>query len=330
MMVRYLAALSHRFDFMTYRSLLLALVFMMVVLTTENAHAQAPSAAEVAFFESKVRPLLVQRCHECHSTKAKKSKGKLLLDSRDAILKGGESGAAVVVGQPGKSLLIEAVRHTKPDLQMPRSGKLSAGEIAILEEWIRRGVPYPGPAVAVNDRDGIDWVRGRAFWSFQPPTKSSLPAVRDKGWPRNRIDAFLIADMEKRGLTPSAPADPRVLIRRATFDLTGLPPTPVEIDSFLNDTRAKPQAAYEALIDRLLASPDYGERWGRAWLDLARYCDIAEPWAEGKGQPWLYRDWVVKAFNEDLPYNEFVIKQLAADLLPKSEPRDRAALGLWA
>ena len=148
-----------------------------------------------------------------------------------------------------------------------------------------------------------------------------LPAVRDKRWPQGRIDAFLLAEMEKRTLAPSNVAERRVLIRRATFDLIGLPPTPDEVETFLNDCESpKPQAAYERLIDRLLASPQYGERWARFWLDLARYCDIAESWAEGKGQPWLYRDWVVQAFNEDMPYDQFVQKQLAADLMPEAGP----------
>ncbi len=292
--------------------------------------AQASSPADVAFFESKVRPLLIERCHECHSAKSKKIKGKLLLDSQTAILKGGESGPAVVLGKPDESLLILAVRYTKDDLQMPPTRKLAKNELAILEEWVRRGVPYPGSTVAVKKNDGIDWSEGRKFWSFQFPKAASLPVVSNKAWPRNRLDTLLLAEMEKRGLTPSPQADPRVLIRRATFDLTGLPPLPEDIEAFVKacaGPNAKTQAAYEALVDRLLASPDYGERWARVWLDLARYCDIAEPWAEGKGQPWLYRDWVVRAFNEDLPYHQFVIKQLAADLLPSADPRDRAALG---
>ena len=303
-----------------------AILFLLLV--PGIAAAQTPSAADVAFFESKVRPILVERCHECHSAKAKRVRGKLLLDSRDAILKGGESGPAVVPGEPSKSLLIEAVRYGKADMQMPPTRKLPAHEIAILEEWVRRGMPYPGPAVVVKKSEGIDWGTARSFWSFQPPKLATLPGVKNKSWPRGRIDALLLADMEKRGLTPSSPADPRVLIRRATFDLTGLPPTPEEVDAFVREcASARPQATVERLIDRLLASPDYGERWGRFWLDLARYCDIAEPWAEGKGQAWLYRDWVVKALNDDLPYDRFVVKQLAADLEPNADPRDRAALG---
>jgi hypothetical protein len=250
-------------------------------------------------------------------------KGKLLLDSRAAILKGGVSGPAVTPGDIDKSLLIEAVRYGREDLQMPPKGKLTAAEIKVLEEWVRRGAVFPGTSTSVNE-SGIDWAKGRAFWSFQPPKHAATPTVANTAWPQKPIDAFILAELEKRNLAPSKGADRRVLIRRATFDLIGLPPTPEEIDAFVND---KNPDAYPRLIDRLLASPHYGERWGRYWLDLARYCDIAEPWAEGKGQAWLYRDWVVQAFNDNTPFDHFVQKQLAADLLPDAAPKDRAALG---
>ena len=299
-------------------------VIALVLTICWGGACRAQTPADVEFFESKVRPLLVNRCHECHSTKAKKMKGKLLLDSREAILKGGASGPAAISGDADKSLLIQAVRYAKEDLQMPRNGKLPAHEIAVLEEWVRRGAPYQGPAVALANEAGIDWAKGRTFWSFQPPKMASPPEVRDKAWRQRRSDSFILAELEKRNLTPTKPAERRVLIRRTTFDLIGLPPTPEEIDAFVND---KAPDAYAKLIERLLASPHYGERWGRVWLDLARYCDVAEQWAEGKGEPWLYRDWVVRAFNEDLPYDQFVQQQLAADLMPGAAPRDLAALG---
>ncbi|MSQ95271.1 MAG: DUF1553 domain-containing protein [Gemmataceae bacterium] len=302
----------------------LGTVLLSAMLMPGLSAAQSPSPTDVDFFESKVRPLLVQRCHECHSTKIKKQKGGLLLDSRAAILEGGDTGPALVPGHPEKSLLMQAVRQVNQKLQMPRNGKLRAQEIAVLEEWIRRGAPYPGSTDTIKQTAGIDWAKGRKFWSFQSPALQPLPDLRDKAWPQRRGDHFILAELEKRELSPSKPADHRVLIRRATFDLIGLPPTPAEIDAFVNDKNAD---AYARLIDRLLASPQYGERWGRFWLDLARYCDIPEPWADYKGQPWLYRDWVVRAFQEDLPYDQFVQKQLAADLMPKSEPGDRAALG---
>jgi hypothetical protein len=300
------------------------LVTVCAVTITWCSAASAQMSGDIDFFESKVRPLLIKRCHECHSTQAKKRKGKLSLDSREAILKGGVSGPAVVPGAPDKSLLIQAVRYSKEDLQMPRGGKLPASEIAVLEEWVRRGAVYPGPAAKLVNEDGIDWAKGRVFWSFQTPKVIPLPKVRNEAWPRNRIDTFLLAEMEKRELTPTKIAERRVLIRRASFDLVGLPPTPDEIDAFVND---KNPDAYAKLIDRLLASPHYGERWGRFWLDLARYCDVAEQWAEGKGQAWVYRDWVVQAFNDDMPFDRFAQMQLAADLMPGAQPKDRAALG---
>lgn len=301
----------------------LVVIFLISILA-QPLVAQTP--ADLVFFESKVRPLLSSRCFECHSEKSKRVRGKLWLDSHDGVHKGGVTGPAVIAGKPDESLLMRAIRHTKGSPQMPPSGKLSANEIAILEEWVRRGAHYPGSSM-VSKRETINWDEARKFWSLVPPKAATLPLVKDKEWARTRIDTLLLADMEQRQLRPSRVAEPRTLIRRATFDLTGLPPTPAEIDSFVKEWEKEPQAAYERLIDRLLTSPDYGERWARVWLDLARYCDVAEPWAEGKGQPWPYRDWVVRAFNEDLRYDQFVIKQLAADLQPNAHPRDRAALG---
>jgi hypothetical protein len=296
---------------------------LLLLATCGAAAAETPSAADLSFFETKVRPLLAERCQRCHSTQAKKQKGGLLLDSRAGILKGGGRGPAVVPAQPEKSLLIQAVRHANDSLKMPPGGPLPASAVAVLEEWVRRGAPFPeaGPAGA---RKAVDLAEGRKFWSFQPPRLIVPPAARDSAWPRRRLDAFVLAELEKHGLTPSAPASRRVLIRRATFDLVGLPPPPEEVEAFVNDP--DPEACTR-LVDRLLASPLYGERWGRFWLDLARYCDIAEPWSESKGQPYLYRDWVVQVFNDDLPYDQFVQRQLAADLMPEASPGDWAALG---
>src|SRR5262249_41749309 len=269
--------------------------------------AAQPTPEDVAFFEAKVRPLLAERCHSCHSTKAGKQRGGLLLDSRAGLRKGGDSGPAGVPGPPEESLRLRAVRHQDASLQMPPKGKLPPREVAVLEEWVRRGAPFPGPE-AGPFRPKIDLAAGRRFWSFQPVRPCPPPATRDRSWARERLDSFVLAELEKLGLAPSPPADRRTLIRRATFDLTGLPPTPAEVEAFVNDPAAD---AYEKLIDRLLASPRYGERWGRFWLDLARYCDVAEPWAECKGAAYLYRDWVIRAFNDDLPYDQFVVKQLA-------------------
>jgi hypothetical protein len=285
---------------------------------------RADSPGDVAFFEAKIRPLLHEHCFSCHSGQPKKQKGGLSLESRASLLKGGDSGPAILPTEPGKSLLIKAVHYQDATLQMPPKGKLPERELALLEEWVRRGAPYPGTSEKTENKTTINLAEGRKFWSFQPVRQVALPGIKNKNWPRRSIDHFLLAEMEKRNLEPSAVAPARALIRRATFDLTGLPPTPEEVEAFENDTSPD---AYARLIDRLLAAPQHGERWGRLWLDLARYCDVAEPWAENKGQAYLYRDWVVRAFNEDLPYDRFIHKQLAADLLPDHQPGDRAALG---
>lgn len=283
----------------------------------------ADSADDAAFFEKKVRPILFARCQECHSNRTGKKRGGLLLDSRAAILAGGDSGPAAVSGDPAKSLLVQAIRHEHATLTMPPAGKMPAAEIAALVEWVQRGVVYPGAGPVVG-REGIDFAAGKRFWSFVAATTHAPPAVRDQNWPRGRVDHFVLAEMEKRGLTSSPETDRRTLIRRVTFDLIGLPPSSEEVDAFAADTRPD---AYERLIDRLLASPRHGERWGRFWLDLVRYCDVAEDWAETKGARWLYRDWVIAAFNQNTPYDDFILKQLAADQMPGTAPADRAALG---
>jgi hypothetical protein len=280
--------------------------------------------ADIAFFEAKVRPLLAEHCYSCHSVKAKRPKGGLLLDTRGTALRGGDSGPALVPGQPNKSLLVMAVRYRDEGLQMPPKGKLGERDIALLEEWVRRGAPFPPDKTTKITKEGPSLEEGRKFWSFRPPAPRPLPVLKNAAWPRRDIDAFILAELEKRGLEPGPAVTRRDLIRRATFDLVGLPPTPAQVQDFIHDKRPD---AYARMVDRLLSSPQYGERWGRFWLDLARYCDIAEPWAECKGQPYLYRDWVVQAFNDDLPYNHFVMKQLAADLMPGGKPGDRAALG---
>jgi hypothetical protein len=308
-----------------------ALLFLWLSFVSVPLSAAEPAAVPVLspedrdFFEKKVRPLLVNECHKCHSGSAKKQRGGLLLDRRAAILKGGDTGPAVVAGQPDQSLLIQAVHYRDANLQMPPTGKLASHQLAVLEEWVRRGVPFPEAGPAVAARQGIDLEKGRQFWSFQPPRIVPLPLIRQRDWPRQRLDWFVLAELEKHHLSPSAPASRRTVIRRVTFDLTGLPPTPEEVEAFVNDTSAD---AAERLVERLLAAPAHGERWGRFWLDLVRYCDIPEQWAEVKGSPWLYRDWVVRACNEEMPYDRFVQLQLAADQMPDATPADRAALGL--
>ena len=276
-------------------------------------------ARDVDFFEKQVRPVLAARCYECHSTQ-KKIKGGLALDTREATLKGGETGPAVVAGEPEKSLMIEAVRYKNHDLQMPPKGRLSDGEIKTLEDWIKRGAPDPRTAAVVAapvKLHGMSVAQGRSFWSFVPLSNPVPPAVKKAAWVKSPVDAFVLAGLEKNGLHPAPAADKRTLIRRATFDLTGLPPTPEDVDQFLGD--ASPDA-FSNVIERLLASPQYGERWGRHWLDVARYADsngMDENIAYGHA--WRYREYVVKAFNDDKPFDQFLIEQIAGDLLPHSE-----------
>ena len=304
-----------------------ALLLLAIIgqLPAEPAVDAAPqfAPAEIEFFEKKVRPILVARCYECHSANKQPPEGNLLLDRREGVLQGGDTGPAAAPGDPEKSPLVKGIRYNDAELQMPPTGKLPAAEIEVLIEWVRRGLPYPKSEAGAIARRTIDIAEGRKHWAFQPVRLQPLPAADDR-WSAERIDAFVLGGLQEHSLSHSPPADAQTLIRRAKFDLVGLPPTPDEVETFAAD--AAPDA-YERLIDRYLASPHYGERWGRHWLDLARYCDVPESWREGEAQAWLYRDWVIAAFNRDLPYDDFVRQQLAADLLPGAIPADNAALG---
>ncbi|MCD6052774.1 MAG: Planctomycete cytochrome, partial [Verrucomicrobia bacterium] len=289
--------------------------------------AEDPKGVE--FFENKVRPLLVERCFECHST-TKKIKGGLSLDSKEAILKGGDTGPGLVAGNPDASLLIKAVRYHDENLQMPPKKKLEEAQVKDLEAWVKMGAPDPRTAAAgkLNPFDSI-MAEGKKHWAFQPVKKPAQPTVKNAAWVKSPIDAFVLAKLESKEMQPTMPADKRTLIRRAYFDLTGLPPTPEEVSAFLTD---RTPDAYEKLIDKLLASPRYGERWGRHWLDVARYADTKGYLAGGVerrfGYSYTYRDYVVRAFNEDIPYDRFIKEQIAADLLPLGEDkRPLAALG---
>ncbi|HRE84155.1 MAG TPA: PSD1 and planctomycete cytochrome C domain-containing protein [Opitutaceae bacterium] len=290
----------------------------------------ALSPDDVEFFEAKVRPILVDACYSCHSAEAGKSKGGLRLDTKSTLLRGGELGPALVAGNPERSLLIEAVRYKNEDLQMPpqeKGGKLSAEQIAVLEEWVRRGAP--DPRTEAGSADPMDMEVARQHWAFQPVVKSPLPAVKQNSWVKTPVDAFVLAALEEKGLAPSPTIDPAGLLRRVTYDLTGLPPTPEERDDFLRDP--SPQA-YARVVERLLASPRYGERWGRFWLDVARYADT-QGYTVGNVErrfsfSHTYRDYVIRAFNDDRPFAEFIRDQLAADQRVEEKGRDPlAAMG---
>lgn len=285
----------------------------------------------VDFFEKKIRPVLVKECYECHSAQAKtdgKLKGGLLLDTRQATATGGDSGPALVPGKIEQSLLIEAIRYGEDSYKMPPSGKLPDSVIADFEKWIAMGAADPrdgNPAPAA--RSEFNWKEARKHWSLQSPQKHEPPNVVDKNWATTRIDRFILARSEAADLKHALPADRRTLLRRACFNLLGLPPTIEQQDRFLNDESPD---AYSALIGRLLNSPLYGERWARHWLDVARYSEDNTNMGPFNGpyhHAWRYRDWVVKVLNEDVPYDEFIVRQLATDFLPETGPEDHAALG---
>ena len=298
------------------------------------AFADEPTPDQVSFFESKVRPVLAERCYECHSAKSEKIKGGFLLDSRAGIRKGGDTGPAIAPGDPEASLLIEAVRHKSEDLAMPPKKKLPPEQIAALEEWVRMGAPDPrgdDTLASVQTKGAIDWAKARQWWSFQPLKSPQPRRVKDKSWAANDIDRFILARLEAAGLRPAPDAEPRVLIRRMTYDLTGLPPSPEEVDAFVRESRRHPHAAVTNLVERLLASPAYGERWGRLWLDVVRYADTAGDNSDFPiPQMHRYRDWVIAAFNRDLPYDQFVREQLAGDLLPDRTDDQLIATGYIA
>jgi cytochrome c553/mono/diheme cytochrome c family protein len=275
------------------------------------------TAEHVEFFEKKVRPLLVENCQRCHGA-ATKQRGNLRLDSRAGVLKGGDDGPAVVPGNPEASLLLKAVRYTDPDLRMPPKGRLSAEQVADLAAWVRMGAPWPdetGARPAGKALAAFDLHARLRHWSFQPLHVGSPPAVRHADWVRTPVDRFILAKLEAAGLTPAPPADKRTLIRRVTYDLIGLPPTPAEIAAFLADDSPE---AFARVVDRLLASPHYGERWGRHWLDLVRFAETCgHEFDIDMPEAYRYRDYVIRAFNDDLPYDRFVTEQVAGDLLPR-------------
>ncbi|QOV88788.1 PSD1 and planctomycete cytochrome C domain-containing protein [Humisphaera borealis] len=295
--------------------------------------APALTAEQTQFFEAKIRPLLTAKCYDCHSAAQGKSRGSLVLDSRDGWKTGGDTGPALVPGDAENSLLIKAVSYTDANVQMPPKGqKLSDQEIADLTAWVKMGAPDPRVAGA-GKMTGLT-AKARSHWAYQPVKEPPVPQPKTatQGWIKNPVDAFILAKLEQNGMKPSLPAAREVLIRRVSYDLIGLPPTPEEVKAFVMDRRPD---AYERLVDRLLASPHYGERWGRFWLDSARYSDTTGFTENNRKEDyrfayaWTYRDWVIKAINEDKPYDQFLTEQIAADLLPDAakKPDSLAALG---
>ncbi|MDB6041334.1 MAG: hypothetical protein JWM99_5175, partial [Verrucomicrobiales bacterium] len=276
---------------------------------------------EIEFFEKRIRPVLVEHCYECHSASSQKVKGGLRTDSRVLLLKGGESGPAIVPDKPEASLLITALAHRDPDLAMPpKKPKLQDSVIGDFERWIREGANWPDDetiAAAPGEPKGFDLTerKRRLQWIWQTPQRQEAPLVKDTRWPLGAVDRFILARLEKEGLQPAPPAAPEIWLRRVYFALIGLPPSPEELAAFLND--GSPEAR-EWVVDKLLASPQFGERWARHWLDLVRY-------AESRGHEgdfiipnaYEYRDYVIRAFNADVPYDAFVREHIAGDLLSK-------------
>lgn len=273
---------------------------------------------ELDFFEKQVRPLLVKRCYECHSSESGEPSGNLALDSKAGWQQGGDSGPALVPGKPQESVLIDAVRYET--YEMPPEGKLPDKEIAILEKWVRMGAPDPRTEKKAVAKQEIDFEEARKFWAFQPLERPEVPVVKNANWPRTEIDRFILAELEKKGLQPNEDAQPHHVLRRMQFDLTGLPPRPEAVESFTVSA-----GTLAELVDHLLASPRFGEQWGRHWLDLARYADTnGSDFNATFYHAWRYRKYVIDSLNEDKPFDQFVREQLAGDLMPAENPQQEA------
>jgi hypothetical protein len=296
----------------------------------EQQADKVAAAQSIELFEKQVRPLLFEHCYACHSEKSGKREGELLLDSVAAIQRGGSRGPLIDAVHPRDSLLLRVLSYQDDELQMPPEGRLPAELRRAVEAWVHSGAVLPdsgtpAPGVPAGSHSAeIDWQAARQFWAYQPLVSGALPEVHRGQWVQCRCDAFILQRLEQQQLAPAPAADRATLIRRATFDVIGLPATPREVAEFVADDSPD---AYERLIERLLAAPQYGERWARFWLDLARYADVTPNWLDSTERGWLYRDWVIRAWNEDLPYDQFIRLQLAADLMEPVDPRDLAALG---
>jgi hypothetical protein len=316
---------------------LLPFLAVTLLAATGSVDAAAISEQQLKFFEEKVRPILSESCYKCHSVEAGKSKGGLTLDTVQGWKKGGDNGPAIVPGDVKGSLVLTAVRYEDSDTAMPPSssgGKLPADKIKILEEWVKMGAPDPRtePAKSGGKLSGLS-EKARSHWAYQPVAKPQIPVNKNQQWCRTPVDTFILQKLEANTMLPSPDADRETLLRRVTYSLTGLPPTPQEIEAFVSD---KSPQAFVAVVDRLLASPHYGERWARLWLNTARYSDTKGGDPDNQGirdyrysHAWTYRDYVIRSFNEDKPYDQFIREQVAADYLPESkrDPSLLAALG---
>ncbi|MFN4261901.1 MAG: PSD1 and planctomycete cytochrome C domain-containing protein [Gemmataceae bacterium] len=286
-----------------------------------SAPAEEADQRDIEFFEARIRPVLVKYCYECHSATSAKIKGSLLLDSRDGLRRGGSSGPALVPGRPDESLLIQALNHQ--GLNMPPREKLPEEVIADLTYWVKIGAPDPRTETTKTAKDSLS-EKGQELWSLRPIQRPSVP--RTGNWARSDIDRFILAGLEAKGLKPVADAEPHVLLRRLHYVLIGLPPTPQQVERFQEAASRDRQAAIEQVVDELLASRHFGERWARHWLDLARYADVNGTTAPSAyPEAWRYREYVIHAFNSDKPFDRFVREQLAGDLLPAASPEERAA-----
>jgi hypothetical protein len=321
------------FIVMTIRQILA--VFCCVILLCGNAaktradETKTIDPKKLEFFESRIRPILIEHCYECHSAKSEEVKGSLLVDSAAGLLRGGDSGPAIIAGKPNESPLIEALRYE--GVEMPPAGRLPANVIKDFERWVEMGSPDPrtddpAPGVIKPQRT-IDLEAGRQFWAFRPIADHQRPVVTNKSWPKSDIDAFILQKLEAAGLKPASDADRRTLIRRIYFDLVGLPPSPEEVTAFLKD---ESDDALKSVVDRLLESPQFGVHWGRHWLDVARYADSnGADFNATFHNAWKYRDYVISSFNRDKPFDQFVREQIAGDLLPH-ENDERLTEGIVA
>ncbi|MEO6807878.1 MAG: DUF1549 domain-containing protein, partial [Isosphaeraceae bacterium] len=309
---------------MSRRAVLIALTLLFAGVSPA-ARAGDLDPKGVEFFETKIRPILVEHCDRCHSAKAEsinKLRGGLRLDTKEGFLIGGDTGPAIVPGKADESILIEALRYDDA-VQMPPKGKLPDAVIDDFVTWVNIGAPDPrvAPTSPAKPADGgIDLDQGRTHWAYRPITAGPLPEVKQTPWPRDDIDRFLLAKLEAANLHPVADADRATLVRRLYFDLIGLPPTPEDIDAFVNDPSPN---ATETLVDRLLNSPEFGERWGRHWLDVARFAESLTLRGLIFKEAWRYRDYVIDTFNNDRPFDQFVREQIAGDLLPADSPDER-------